>query len=135
MPKTLKDLSKKNYSTFSLSTKLKFYQWLQDNIGWTEGFGIPIGVIAVALTIFLLGIKKYRKEGPMGSPFTGVAQVFVAAARKWRVDETHHGRGVYYGVPSEGQPNTWIFARTDQFRYTKLSNSFFVVYACVMCIH
>ena len=78
----------------------------------------------MALAIFLLGIKKYRKEGPMGSPFTGVAQVFVAAARKWRVDETRHGRGVYYGVPSEGQPNTWIFARTDQFRYTKLSTHF-----------
>ncbi|XP_065625375.1 protein NRT1/ PTR FAMILY 5.4-like [Quercus suber] len=91
--------------------------YVQDNIGWTEGFGIPIGVIAVALTIFLLGIKKYRKEDPVGSPFTGVAQVFVAAARKWRMDETHHGRGVYYGVPSEGQPNTWIFARTDQFRF------------------
>lgn len=124
MPKNLKDLSKKNYSTFSLSKKLKFYWSLQDNIGWTEGFGIPIGVIAVALIIFLLGIKKYWKEVPVGSPFTGVAQVFVAVARKWRVDETRHGKGVYYGVPSEGQPNTWIFARTDQFRYTKFSTPF-----------
>lgn len=85
----------------------------------------------MALTIFLLGIKKYRKEDPVGSPFTGVAQVFVAAARKWQVDETRHGRGVYYGIPSEGQPNTWIVARTDQFRYTKLSTPFFVVYVCV----
>ncbi|XP_023887644.2 protein NRT1/ PTR FAMILY 5.4 [Quercus suber] len=108
--------------------------YVQDNIGWTEGFGIPIGVIAVALTIFLLGIKKYRKEDPVGSPFTGVAQVFVAAARKWRMDETHHGRGVYYGVPSEGQPNTWIFARTDQFRYTKLSTPFLWC-MCVYCVH
>ncbi|KAE9620887.1 putative proton-dependent oligopeptide transporter family, major facilitator superfamily [Lupinus albus] len=40
------------------------------------------------MAVFLLGIKKYKKEGPSGSPFTRLAQVFVAAARKWRVKYT-----------------------------------------------
>jgi peptide/histidine transporter 3/4 len=96
--------------------------WLQDNIGWTVGFGVLAGVLGVALAIFLLGMKKYRKEGPPGSPFTTVAQVFVAAARKWRVDETRSGGDVYYGdhksgALPHGQPNARILGRTNQFRY------------------
>ncbi|KAE8038393.1 hypothetical protein FH972_010912 [Carpinus fangiana] len=96
--------------------------YLQDNIGWTVGFGVLAGVLGVALAIFLLGMKKYRKEGPPGSPFTTVAQVFVAAARKWRVDETRSGGDVYYGdqksgAMSHGQPNARILGRTNQFRF------------------
>uniref|UniRef100_A0A2N9I396 Major facilitator superfamily (MFS) profile domain-containing protein n=1 Tax=Fagus sylvatica TaxID=28930 RepID=A0A2N9I396_FAGSY len=96
--------------------------YVQDNIGWTVGFGVLIGVLAVALAIFLVGIKKYRKESPLGSPFTSVAQVFVAAARKWRVDETRDGcLGIYYGNPrcngARFEPNTWVLARTNQFRF------------------
>jgi peptide/histidine transporter 3/4 len=103
--------------------------WVQDNIGWTVGLGVLAGVLGVALAIFLLGTKKYRKEGPPGSPFTTVAQVFVAAARKWRVDETRIGWDVYRGDQSSGalpygQPNARIFARTNQFRYYKLSTLF-----------
>ncbi|XP_059440472.1 protein NRT1/ PTR FAMILY 5.4-like [Corylus avellana] len=96
--------------------------YLQDNIGWTIGFGVLAGVLGVALAIFLLGMKKYRKEGPPGSPFTTVAQVFVAAARKWRVDETRSGWDVYYGdqssgALSHGQPKARILGRTNQFRF------------------
>ncbi|KAB1201223.1 Protein NRT1/ PTR FAMILY 5.4 [Morella rubra] len=42
--------------------------YLQDNIGWIWGFGVVAAVLAVALAIFFLGIRKYRKEGPVGSP-------------------------------------------------------------------
>ncbi|KAI9115254.1 hypothetical protein K1719_013573 [Acacia pycnantha] len=71
--------------------------YLQDNVGWTVGFGILAVAIAVAFGIFLIGTKKYKKQGPLGSPFTMVAQVFVAAVRKRRVDEMRNGKGVYYG--------------------------------------
>lgn len=62
--------------------------YLQDNVGWGVGLGVLAGVLALALALFLLGIKRYRKESPTGSPFTRLAQVFVAAARKWRVQDT-----------------------------------------------
>ncbi|KAK7283938.1 hypothetical protein RIF29_13688 [Crotalaria pallida] len=62
--------------------------YLQQKGWWTLGFGLLAGVLAFALGVFILGIKTYRKEGPAGSPFTRFAQVFVAAARKWRVNDT-----------------------------------------------
>lgn len=61
---------------------------VQDNVGWGVGLGVLAGVLALALALFLLGIKRYRKESPTGSPFTRLAQVFVATARKWRVQHT-----------------------------------------------
>ncbi|KAE9592739.1 hypothetical protein Lal_00029247 [Lupinus albus] len=62
--------------------------YLQQNGWWAMGFGLLAGVLGIALAVFLLGIKRYRKEGPYGSPFTRLAQVFVAATRKWRVNDT-----------------------------------------------
>ncbi|MBA0725985.1 hypothetical protein Golax_001843, partial [Gossypium laxum] len=59
--------------------------YLQDNVSWAAGFGVLAGSLAVALALFLIGMKRYRKQRPTGSPFTRVAQVFVAAARKWRL--------------------------------------------------
>ncbi|PRQ55389.1 putative proton-dependent oligopeptide transporter family, major facilitator superfamily [Rosa chinensis] len=41
--------------------------YIQDNVSWAAGFGIMTGSMVVALILFLLGIKKYRKQGPLGS--------------------------------------------------------------------
>jgi hypothetical protein len=76
----------------------------------------------VSLAIFLLGMKRYRKHGPLGSPLTTVAQVLVAAARKWRVNEIRDGCGVFHGDERDG-PNragnskARTMARTNQLRY------------------
>ncbi|XP_021627583.2 protein NRT1/ PTR FAMILY 5.4 [Manihot esculenta] len=98
--------------------------YVQDNVGWTEGFGILAGAVAVALVIFLAGMKKYRKEAPVGSPYTALVQVLIAAARKRRVNETLEGWGICYedddkdGADLEvvGQPRARTLARTEQFR-------------------
>ena len=66
---------------------------------------------------FLLGIKRYRKQVPIGSPLTTVAQVLVAAARKWRVDKKCDSGGVYHG---DGQPKTQTLFHTNQLRYVSL---------------
>ncbi|KAI9115326.1 hypothetical protein K1719_013645 [Acacia pycnantha] len=96
--------------------------YLQDNVGWTVGFGILAVAIAVAFGIFLIGTKKYKKQGPLGSPFTMVAQVLVAAVRKRHIDEMRNGKGVYYGnkmlhgdMILEAQ--TRELARTKHFRF------------------
>ncbi|BFG20442.1 hypothetical protein CerSpe_067160 [Prunus speciosa] len=95
--------------------------YIQDNVSWVIGYGVLAAVIAAGIILFLLGIKSYRKQGPLGSPFTAVAQVFAAAARKWRVKETHDW-DVYYGderseTHMEAQPNHKTLARTKQFRF------------------
>ncbi|KAF5469830.1 hypothetical protein F2P56_010389 [Juglans regia] len=100
--------------------------YLQDNIGWTLGFGVLVAVLGVALVIFMLGINRYRKElGPVGSPFTRVVQVFVAATRKWRLKRTSCDGWdhVFYNqtcgthLDGDQQYNTRIIARTNQFRF------------------
>ncbi|XVF24455.1 hypothetical protein REPUB_Repub13aG0129500 [Reevesia pubescens] len=96
--------------------------YLQDNVSWTAGFGVLAGSLAVALALFLIGIKRYRKQRPTGSPFTSIAQVFVAAAKKWRVSETHGGRRICYeddrgGSHVHGQSRRPNLVRTKQFRF------------------
>ncbi|XP_028770025.1 protein NRT1/ PTR FAMILY 5.4-like [Neltuma alba] len=95
--------------------------YVQDNIGWDIGFGIIAAAMAIAFGIFLIGIKRYKKQGPLGSPFTTAAQVVVAAVRKRRVDETRDGRGICYGDTANGSilggPQFKTLARTEHFRY------------------
>ncbi|KAG9444143.1 hypothetical protein H6P81_015483 [Aristolochia fimbriata] len=57
--------------------------YIQDNVSWGLGFGIPCIAMAVGFIIFLWGTRTYRyipKEDK--NPFLGVAQVFVAVARR-----------------------------------------------------
>ncbi|XP_024357186.1 protein NRT1/ PTR FAMILY 3.1 isoform X2 [Physcomitrium patens] len=56
--------------------------WVQDNVGWTWGFGIPAGAMAIALLSFFIGAPFFRYMPPVGSPFTRIAQVIVASYRK-----------------------------------------------------
>ncbi|XP_039037297.1 protein NRT1/ PTR FAMILY 5.4-like [Hibiscus syriacus] len=97
--------------------------YLQDNVSWAAGFGVLAGTLALALVVFLIGIKRYRKQRPTGSPFTTMAQVLVAAAKKWRVNETLGGRGICYdddrvsGSNTNCQTRSHNLARTEQLRF------------------
>jgi peptide/histidine transporter 3/4 len=60
--------------------------YIQDNLSWGLGFGIPCIVMVIALGIFLLGTRTYRYsiKGKGRSPFVRIGRVFVAAARNWQ---------------------------------------------------
>jgi peptide/histidine transporter 3/4 len=56
--------------------------YIQDNIGWGLGFGIPCLVMAFALAMFLLGTRNYRYYvSTQSSPFARLARAFVALIR------------------------------------------------------
>ncbi|GLT94628.1 hypothetical protein SLE2022_123570 [Rubroshorea leprosula] len=102
---------------FGASSAVLVVIYLQDHVSWTVGFGVLAGALAVALVMFLMGIKRYRKQSPTGSPFTSLLQVFVAAARKWRVTETSSGRGIcYQDQDCRGQCRSRNLVRTNQLR-------------------
>lgn len=59
--------------------------YIQDNVGWALGYGLPTLGLAISIAIFLAGTPLYRHKVPTGSPFTRMAKVIVAAIRKWNV--------------------------------------------------
>ncbi|KAF5820690.1 putative proton-dependent oligopeptide transporter family, MFS transporter superfamily [Helianthus annuus] len=67
------------------TTSILVVIYVQDNVGWGWGFAIPAIVVALALGVFLFRKNTYRCQDPVGSPFTKVAQVMVAAFRKRRL--------------------------------------------------
>lgn len=59
--------------------------YVQDNVGWTLGYGLPTLGLAISIVIFLTGTRFYRHKVPAGSPFTRMVKVIVAALKKWHV--------------------------------------------------
>ncbi|KAK4278608.1 hypothetical protein QN277_016435 [Acacia crassicarpa] len=59
--------------------------YVQDNVGWGWGFGIPAVTMALAVVSFFSGTRMYRNQKPGGSPLTRNFQVIVASIRKHKV--------------------------------------------------
>ncbi|XP_051113775.1 protein NRT1/ PTR FAMILY 3.1-like isoform X3 [Andrographis paniculata] len=59
--------------------------YIQDNIGWGVGLGIPAAAMFMSIVVFVFGYPLYRKLEPAGSPYTRLVQVCVAAYRKRKV--------------------------------------------------
>ncbi|KAM7258794.1 hypothetical protein ACFE04_014535 [Oxalis oulophora] len=76
---------------------LLILSYIQDNLNWILGFGIPCLVMLLALLIFLLGTKKYRfsKNKDDEKSVARIGRVFVLAMKNWRttmdIDEEDHG--------------------------------------------
>jgi peptide/histidine transporter 3/4 len=88
--------------------------YVQTHVGWGWGFGIPAVVMAVAVGTFFLGAPLYRHQRPGGSPLTRIAQVIVAAARKWRVPVVS-GDALYETLGSADGSRR--LEHTEQFRF------------------
>ncbi|MCL7032900.1 hypothetical protein MKW94_025524 [Papaver nudicaule] len=60
--------------------------YIQDNMGWSLGFGIPCIVMAAAIVVFLLRTKSYRYtvNEEKQNPLIRIIRVFIAAAKNWR---------------------------------------------------
>ncbi|KAI6698845.1 hypothetical protein NL676_018964 [Syzygium grande] len=56
--------------------------YVQDNVGWGLGYGLPTLGLALSILVLLVGTPFYRHKVPLGSPFTRIAQVLVASIRK-----------------------------------------------------
>ncbi|KAL6967382.1 hypothetical protein U1Q18_033190 [Sarracenia purpurea var. burkii] len=56
--------------------------YVENNVSWGLGFGLSAAANVIALAIFLLGSRFYRRVRPQGSPFVSLARVAVAALRK-----------------------------------------------------
>ncbi|KAF8403624.1 hypothetical protein HHK36_011728 [Tetracentron sinense] len=74
--------------------------------------------MVLALVLFFLGWRLYRRQVPSGSPLTRVAQVFVAACRKRRLTVSQDGHGECWDGEGMGvQPSGRTLTHTNQFKF------------------
>nr|XP_024372616.1 protein NRT1/ PTR FAMILY 8.3-like [Physcomitrium patens] len=59
--------------------------YVQSYISWGWGFGTPTVLMGIYLVLYILGSKSYRHKTPVGSSFTQIGQVIVAAVRNFRI--------------------------------------------------
>lgn len=78
------------FSSIFIGTLFSFtvLVYIQDNVGWALGYGIPTIGLAIAFITFLAGTPLYRHRLASGSSFTRIARVIVAAVRKRNVNAT-----------------------------------------------
>ncbi|XP_057820198.2 protein NRT1/ PTR FAMILY 5.2 isoform X2 [Cryptomeria japonica] len=62
-----------------------FLIYIQEYVGFAVGYAVPTLGLIISVGIFLLGTPFYRHKLQKGNPFGRIAQVIVAAVRKWRV--------------------------------------------------
>lgn len=57
--------------------------YIQENLSWALGFGIPCIVMCFALFVFLFGMVTYRfrVKSDGGNPFVRIGRVFVRAVK------------------------------------------------------
>ncbi|CAH9105344.1 unnamed protein product [Cuscuta epithymum] len=66
-------------------TALTVIVYIQDNVSWAWGLGLPTIAMGLSVIVFILGSPLYRKVKPGGSPLVRLAQVIVASVRKRNV--------------------------------------------------
>lgn len=98
--------------------------WIQDNVGWTLGYGLPTIGLVISIMIFLAGTPFYRHKVPTGSPFTRMAQVIIAALRKWKVSVPTDPKELY-------ELDLEVYARTGKVRIDSTPSWRFLNKACV----
>jgi len=70
--------------------------YVQDNVNWALGFGIPCLFMVMALALFLFGRKTYRyprgdREGK-NNAFARIGRVFLVAFKNRKLKLTHSGQ-------------------------------------------
>ncbi|KAG0483161.1 hypothetical protein HPP92_011245 [Vanilla planifolia] len=126
-----------NFEPKERSQKFSFFNWwsfaqfigglfsctvlvyIQENVSWSLGYTIATIGSVLSLLSFASGTPVYRHRLPGGSPFTRLAMVFVAAARKWRVTlpvhpwELHELDAVQYAKEGKHRINHTASVRFD----------------------
>ncbi|KAK6914128.1 Proton-dependent oligopeptide transporter family, partial [Dillenia turbinata] len=98
--------------------------YIQDNVGWTLGYGLPTVGLAISIIIFLSGTPFYRHKVPSGSPFTRMASVIVASFRKWNVPVPSDPEELY-------EVDLEVYTKAGKYRIDSTPTLRFLNKACV----
>ncbi|XP_077233109.1 protein NRT1/ PTR FAMILY 4.5-like isoform X2 [Tasmannia lanceolata] len=110
-----------NWFLFSLTVGgavgVTFVVWISDNIGWDWGFAACSIALFFAIVFVSMGKSFYRHNVPKGSPILRILQVFVAAARNWRLPTPDMTEELHELHDKEAGVETEMYQRTNQFRF------------------
>ncbi|WMV28662.1 hypothetical protein MTR67_022047 [Solanum verrucosum] len=88
----------------SISVAMTVIVYIQDHFGWQVGFGVPVLLMVLSVSVYLIGSPLYIKAKPKGSLFTGLFQVSVAAFRKRHINvQLNYSDDCYYKAPESKQ--------------------------------
>ena len=91
--------------------------FIQDNIGWGLGLGIPTIAMLFSIFIFVVGLPFYQILDPAGSPYTRLLQVILAAFKKRKVLMVSDPNMLYENAELDASISTdEILCHTNQFQ-------------------
>ncbi|KAK6148504.1 hypothetical protein DH2020_019416 [Rehmannia glutinosa] len=71
--------------TFAQMVSVTLVVYVQSDVSWPIGLGIPTVFMLISCFLFFMGTKIYVMVAPEGSPLTSIVQVAVVAAKKRRL--------------------------------------------------
>ncbi|KAL7595480.1 hypothetical protein Lser_V15G29685 [Lactuca serriola] len=98
--------------------------YIQDNVGWSLGYGLPTLGLLISILIFLAGTPFYRHKVPTGSPFTKMGRVILVAVKKWKVPLPTDPKQLYELDPTE-------YSKKGKYRIDSTPTLRFLNKACV----
>ena len=72
--------------SFAASISTTAIVYAEENISWTFGFGLCLAANLLGFLAFLSGKRFYKHEKPLGSPFTSLLRVILAAVHKRKAE-------------------------------------------------
>ncbi|XP_027329613.1 protein NRT1/ PTR FAMILY 2.9-like [Abrus precatorius] len=72
--------------TFAQMVSLSLIVYVQSNVSWAVGLGIPAALMLFSCIVYFLGSNCYVKVKATGSPVTSLVQVIVVAIKKRTLD-------------------------------------------------
>lgn len=102
--------------TFAMMVSLTAIVYVQAEINWAIGLGIPTFLMLLSCTVFFVGNRMYVKVVPEGSPMTSMVQTFVVAFKKRKLDLPEQPwSSLFNHIPSDTINSTLAYTHDIRF--------------------
>ncbi|GFQ05249.1 protein nrt1/ ptr family 2.11 [Phtheirospermum japonicum] len=102
--------------TFAMILSLTVIVYVQSNLSWAIGLGIPTFLMLLSCTFFFVGTRIYVKVLPEGSPLMSIVQTLVVAFKKQRLElPDQPWKSLFNHIPVDSINSELVY--TDQFRF------------------
>lgn len=98
--------------------------YLQDNLGWKVGFGVPLVLMFISMVSFFSGSSFYVKLQAKGNVISNCAQVVVASSKNKHLSlPLHVSDGMYYC-----EKDSEMHMPSDKLRYAIMSHVWLLIF-------